>query len=154
MKRTLFATLTFALLALAGAAPSSAELTGDVPAVSGTIVVPAGAARAQRCAQGYAVNGTFGWILSVTPGKLFSLTTPAPSLDDVNIGFYKTITPCDQSANIAGSYTNAPGNESGVVPALATKAIIYSASLPAPPEHTGHARPNTPFTYTETTPTP
>lgn len=150
MKRTLIASAVLALTA--AVIPSSAELAGDVTAASGTIIVPSGAGRAQRCANGTLANGTLGWILNVTPGKLFSLTTPAPTLDDVNIGFYVSLTPCAAAANLAGAYVNSFGNESGTVPSGATKAIIYSGSIPLPPEHTGSARMNTPFVYTETTP--
>lgn len=150
MKRTLIASTLLALAA--GLAPAAADISGEASIAGGTLVVPSGAARAQRCANGSVPNGTFGWILNVTGGKLFSLTTPTPAIDDVNIGFYISLTPCDAAANIAGAYSNSFGNESGVVPSNATKAIIYSGSVPAPPEHSGYARPNTPFVYTETTP--
>lgn len=149
MKRTLICTALCAL-ALASMPARAVENPPTPEATSGTIVIPAGMSRAQRCAHGTAPNGTFGWVLSVTAGYTFTLTTPTPSLDDVNIGFYTSITPCASSAAIAGSYANAFGNESGTVPTGATKAILYTGSVPNPPDHVGYARPNTAFTYTQT----
>lgn len=149
MKRTLIRTALCALSLAIAPARAVETLPAPEPSTSGTIQVPAGMSRAQRCAHGTLANGTFGWVLSVTAGYTFTLTTPAPSLDDVNIGFYTSLTPCASGAAIAGSYTNAFGNEGGTVPTGATKAIIYTGSVPNPPDHLGYARPNTAFTYTQ-----
>lgn len=149
MKRTLIAS---ALALCAGLLPAGAEFIGDTPAVNGTVVVPIGAARAQRCVHGSVANGTFGWVMSVTGGKIFSLTTGAPTIDDVNIGFYTSLSNCQGAANVAGNYVNSFGNEGGIVPSTATRAIVYTGSIPVFPEHAGYARPNVAFTYTETTP--
>jgi hypothetical protein len=150
MKRTLIAST---LLALSAALlPAGADLASSTPTVSGTIVVPVGAARVQRCVHGSVANGTFGWVMNVTGGRNFTLTTGAPTIDDVNIGFYTSLSPCQGAANVAGNYLNSFGNESGQVPLSATKAIVYTGSIPVFPEHLGYARANVAFTYTETLP--
>ena len=69
----------------------------------------------------------FGWTTNVVAGKSFTLKASAgDDVTDWDIYFAKTLPSCEADANpVAAPHTNVDGDESGTVPAGATKAIIY-----------------------------
>ena len=114
----------------------------------GTVLLPTAAtARLQRCDDVHGqANGTFGYKLPVAAGKNFTLkadqfggrfdppdgdTDVPPPLNDFDIAFYKSYTPCAENAAAvaaATDHTNIYGDEIGKVPPDAAVAIITLAT--------------------------
>lgn len=136
------ATIRRALVLLVTAAcvapgPARAERTvrGTIRVATGTPVSD-GQARPQRCLHALddGFQGTFGWVLDVTGGATFALDGTSP-LTDVDIDFFRTLTPCQSDPDVATypddeTYDNQTGDESGAVPPFATAAIVTMRNGP------------------------
>lgn len=123
MRKMLIAVVAAALVLSAPGAEASSDTRG-------TVLVPTdGVTRAHRCT--YLLTGdqgTFGWTVPATPGANFSLDAvgDTAALQDFEIVFYQSLATCDANATVAEpAHVNAIGNESGVVPAGSTSAIVY-----------------------------
>lgn len=123
MRKMLTAVVAATLVLSAPSADASSDTRG-------TVLVPTdGVTRAHRCM--YLLTGdqgTFGWTVPATPGANFSLDAVGDSaaLQDFDIAFYQSLATCDTNATVAAQeHPNAIGNESGVVPAGSTSAIVY-----------------------------
>lgn len=86
-----------------------------------------GNARPARCAYQAdpELQGVFGFIVTdVTPGMWFRLNAKT-SLTDVDIDFFRKLTPCDQDPDkTSQEHNNKSGNEQGLIPEDATLAIV------------------------------
>jgi hypothetical protein len=95
----------------------------------GTVLLPTlGNAVAARCTPDQ--PGVFGEIIDVTAGATFTLTATddGAELQDLDITFYKNMTPCEEDADAVaeeGDHENVAGDEAGAVPEDAAVAIVH-----------------------------